>query len=141
MIFLLACIMLNPPPEIDKVLRQASFETKVPIEILRAVAYEESRYNPSATSPVGAMGLMQIMPVVAETYKVEDPYHPLQNALAGAKLLKSYFRQNHRSWPKTFASYNWGLRNVRENPKWPTNTRRYVSNIIRNLKPFLGSFY
>lgn len=139
--FLVAMVLIKAPVEIELALHKASATTGIPIEILRAVAWEESQYNPKVTSNKGAMGLMQIMPVVAENFKVEDPYNPLENALAGAKLLKSYYKQNHRNWPKTFASYNWGLRNVRENNTWPVTTMNYVTRIIKNLKPFLGAFY
>ncbi len=133
--------MIKPPIHVETALHNAAIETKIPINILRAIAWEESRYNPKVTSKAGAMGLMQIMPIVAENFSVSDPYDVNENALAGAKLLRSYYKQNNRDWARTFASYNWGLRNVRENRNWPGSTRRYVSNVIHNLKAFLGAFY
>lgn len=133
--------MILAPVNIEQALHNAAIQTKIPIHILREVAWQESRFNPKVTSKAGAMGLMQIMPVVAETFEVNDPYNPYENALAGAKLLKSYYKQNNRNWAKTFASYNWGLRNVRENRDWPLSTRRYVSRILGNLKAVLGALY
>jgi soluble lytic murein transglycosylase-like protein len=140
-ILFLIMALSRAPADIETALNKASHETKIPIDILRAVAWEESRYNPTAKSKAGAMGLMQIMPAVAKNFNVTDPFHPIQNATAGAKLLKSYYRQNKKDWPKTFASYNFGLGNIKAGKPWPLETRRYVTNIVNNLRAFLGALY
>ena len=50
----------------DDMMRRAAAESGHDWRLLSAIAYHESRFNPEAVSKVGAFGLMQIMPRVAE---------------------------------------------------------------------------
>lgn len=56
-------------------------------KLLAAIAYNESAFNPNATSPMGAMGLMQLMPSTARQYGASNPYDPEQSVRASAKLI------------------------------------------------------
>jgi len=55
--------------------------------LLEALVWEESRWNPKAVSPKGAIGLSQLMPGTAEELGV-DPHDPLANLAGGARYLK-----------------------------------------------------
>jgi len=110
----------------------------VPRAMMRAVAWVESRWSPTAGSSVGAVGLMQLMPSVAESLGVKDRTNPQQNAEGGAKFLKS-LRDKAGSWPVALAAYNWGPGNVfgssTRSPhmfeaQWPTNTQQYVREVM-----------
>src|SRR5690242_9022905 len=46
----------------DDIIRDSARQHSVRTDLVRAVVQVESGYNPSATSPKGAMGLMQLMP-------------------------------------------------------------------------------
>lgn len=81
-----------------------------------AVIHVESRGNAFALSPVGAMGLMQIMPPTGEELAAElgirwlgskvlfEPEVNVQLGIAYLRQLRSRFG----NWPTALAAYNWG---------------------------------
>jgi membrane-bound lytic murein transglycosylase F len=89
--------------------------------LLAALAYQESRFNPEATSAFGARGLMQVVPNTAQRFGVafEDIYVPERNIHAGSAFLKHLFEywerklEDHTDLNKfVLASYNAGLGHV-----------------------------
>lgn len=56
--------------------------------LVDAVVRAESGYDPQATSPAGAVGLMQLMPATARALGVADPYDPVQNVEGGVRYLR-----------------------------------------------------
>lgn len=59
--------------------------------LLSAIAYKESRFRHNVVSPSGACGLMQIMPVTARHFKIDQRRlsDPEVNITLAAKLIKS----------------------------------------------------
>jgi soluble lytic murein transglycosylase-like protein len=104
-------------------------------ELLRAVAYVESRFNPLARSPKGAQGLLQLMPVTAQAMGVSDPFDPAQNAIGGAKYLAHLVRKYGGDTERALAAYNWGPGNVDgtsddEESTLPNQVRGYVAKVL-----------
>ncbi|MEW5849409.1 MAG: transporter substrate-binding domain-containing protein [Myxococcota bacterium] len=56
--------------------------------LLAAQAYQESHFDPKVRSPMGALGLMQMMPAVARAYGVTRPMDPLDSLKGGARYMK-----------------------------------------------------
>jgi len=84
--------------------------------LVLAVIHIESRGNTFALSPVGAMGLMQIMPPTGEELaaKLDIPWRgsqtlfdPVLNVRLGTAYLKQ-LESRYRSMPIALAAYNWG---------------------------------
>ncbi|MBU4200079.1 MAG: lytic transglycosylase domain-containing protein [Verrucomicrobia bacterium] len=76
------------------------------------VAEVESSLNPDAKSPVGAVGLFQLMPETAKrfglkTFPFDDRVKPSKNARAAAQYLKILYQQ-FGSWSLALAAYNAG---------------------------------
>ncbi len=84
--------------------------------LVAAQIRKESGFDPNATSPVGAVGLMQLMPQTAEELGVTDRRDPLQSIRGGIryliKLRDSYFTEDGLTpierWRFVFAGYNAG---------------------------------
>jgi soluble lytic murein transglycosylase-like protein len=72
----------------DPILREAAESFGLPLALLRAVCHSESGFNPNAVSPVGAEGLMQLMPATSARMGVIDPFDPRDNIMGGARFLK-----------------------------------------------------
>lgn len=133
--------MILPPADIEETIQWAAAQAKIPAAIVRSVAYHESRYNPRARSPAGALGLMQLMPVNISSYNVTDPFDPDQSARVGAEMLRK-LKSRHKTWPKALAAYVWGTGNVKKKPsraQWPKRVCSYVDKVLRgaNLKTFI----
>lgn len=84
----------------------ASRQTGVPVALLHAVMRQESNGDPSSLSPVGAIGLMQLMPDTARGLGV-NPHDANQNILGGAKYLRQMYNK-FGNWHDAVAAYNAG---------------------------------
>ncbi|WP_299871527.1 transglycosylase SLT domain-containing protein [uncultured Cocleimonas sp.] len=76
--------------------------------LIKAVITAESCFNSSAVSPVGAQGLMQLMPATAARFGVLDSFDPEQNIQGGTKYLKFLLSYYDQYIQKAVAAYNAG---------------------------------
>lgn len=121
-------------PRLDlypKEFREAAKANKVDEAFVRAIAHAESGYDPKATSPKGAQGVMQLMPDVARENGVSDPYAYAQSIRAGAKLLSRLLAKYHGDYARAAAAYNAGSGAVAKYdgvPPYP-ETLEYVDKV------------
>jgi peptidoglycan DL-endopeptidase CwlO len=103
----------------------------LPTDLLAAQAWQESSFDPSATNPSGAQGLMQLMP---QYYPGVDPFDPQQAIPAAAQTLSQNFK-TFGSWSLALAAYNAGAGNVRKYGGIPpfAETQHYVAKILGNV--------
>lgn len=113
-------------------LQQIGSQYNLPTNLLCAVAYEESSFNPSAVNELsGATGMFQLLP----SYYPNAGQSWQNDAATAAQALSGYYTQ-FGDWTLALAAYNWGPTNV-EN--WinagqsagnvPSETTSYVANI------------
>ena len=118
-------------PDLEAFIDRVSAREGVDAKLVRAVIEVESGYRPSARSPKGAVGLMQLMPATARRYAVANPYDPATNIEAGIKHLKSLLARFPRAL--ALAAYNAGDAAVERFGGIPpyAETRNYVSRILQ----------
>lgn len=105
----------------DSIIKRHAREHDFDWKLIAAIIHQESRFRPTIVSPVGAYGLMQLMPSVAQTYRInfKKLSSPDLNIATGTR----YFRwiYNHFDKPGysaedkikfSLAAYNAGLGHV-----------------------------
>ena len=115
--------------------------------LIAAIIKCESDFIPTCTSPVGAKGLMQLMPSNCQELGVTDPYDPQQNICGGTREILSYLNYWSRKGKTgeellklSLASYNAGLGNVLKYGGVPpfAETRNYVIKVPNQFREYSG---
>lgn len=116
---------------LDEVIAEAASTYGVSPDLVKAVIQTESAFNPFAVSPVGALGLMQLMPVTAAYLGVADPFDPRQNVNGGVKYLSILLDRFNGNVALALAGYNAGPTAVARHRGIPPfrETRGYVQKI------------
>jgi hypothetical protein len=83
--------------DICRTLAQAAADNELPEEFFTRLIWQESRFDPAATSPAGAQGIAQFMPQTAATRGLTNAFEPLQALRESAgylRELRTTFRGN-----------------------------------------------
>jgi soluble lytic murein transglycosylase-like protein len=112
-----------------KIINEARKQGLSPILAL-SVAKQESNFEKTAKSYVGAVGVFQLMPATAKDLGV-NPWYPEQNIEGGIKYLKA-LKSQFGSTKLALAAYNAGPGTVNKYNGIPPydETRTYVKNIL-----------
>jgi peptidoglycan DL-endopeptidase CwlO len=124
-----AALALGAPSDLAGLFGAAEARNGLPTGLLSSVARAESGFRTGATSPAGAVGLMQIMPGTARELGV-DPRNPAQAVDGAARLLRSHL-DRFGSTPLALAAYNAGPGAVSRHggiPPYP-ETQNYVRRV------------
>lgn len=130
-------------PVIKNHLMAAANEFNIDYELLHAVIAKESRFDPLAVSPGGAIGLMQIMPATAANFGVRGDKNtsirkklsdPGTNVNTGSRYLRYLMNLFPGRLELAVAAYNAGEGTVkRAGNKIPDikTTQQYVKSVLQ----------
>ncbi|MCK5733451.1 MAG: lytic transglycosylase domain-containing protein [Candidatus Latescibacteria bacterium] len=96
--------------------------------LTRAIIWVESRGNPRSISPVGARGLMQLMPRTARVMGVTDSFDANQNIRGGVRYFKNQLNRFGKLEEALWA-YNAGPGAVQER-RLPAETLAYIRQVL-----------
>ncbi len=143
------------PLEYRESIELMSAEYGVPPELVFAMVRNESRFDPTARSRVGAVGLMQLMPDTAQEianklgYAEYDLTDADTNIRFGCYYLAYLYRNTGRNWRNAVAAYNCGIGKVNawlSDPAYSKDgeltaipvdeTRLYVEYVFRDAEKY-----
>ena len=125
----------------DHIIQQAAQQHGVSEGLIKAVMHTESGFNVNARSPVGAQGLMQLMPATARRFNVSNAYDPQENIMAGAKYLAWLLKRFNGNTSLALAGYNAGEGNVAKYGGVPPfrETQDYVRRVTSRVSNLYAS--
>ena len=120
------------PADLMSIFQEAAQTYGVDVNLLTAIARQESHFTASATSSSGAMGIMQLMPATAQGLGVNDAYNPYENIMGGAKYISQLLSRYNGDVSLALAAYNAGSGNVAKYGGIPpfAETQNYVSKVL-----------
>ena len=102
-------------PRLRNLFEEAGRVTGIEWQLLAAIGYHESHWNPLATSFTNVRGIMMLTGETADRMKVTDRLDPRQSIMAGARYLQMLKEQlppriadEERTW-LALAAYNQGM--------------------------------
>jgi soluble lytic murein transglycosylase-like protein len=126
--------------DLPALIRAAARKHRVSAAFITSIVAAESNFDPGATSPKGAVGLMQLMPATAQRFGA-DPAVPEQNVDAGThylRVLLDRYRRYRNCMTRVIAAYNAGPGVVDRYHGVPPyhETRIYVARVLAFMKKF-----
>ena len=130
----------TPTLDVAPFVHEASQKTGVPEPVIWAVLGAESAGNLRATSPKGALGLMQLMPKTWSMLRGDlglgsDIFDPHDNIIAGTYYLRYLY--DRYGWDGIFAAYNAGPGRYESHrdlaQSLPAETQAYIVRISEKL--------
>ena len=120
------------------IITEVATEHEIDPDLIKAIIWAESSFNPNAISNKGAQGLMQLMPATARSLGVEDSMNPESNIDGGVRYFKQLMVQFDGDEKLALAAYNAGSRKVREYNGIPPfeSTQFYVKKVFEYYQEF-----
>lgn len=121
---------LPVPRYLAEIIDDAARTHGVDANLIAAMAFKESRFNPNAVSRLGAEGLMQLKPKTARSLGVADSFDARQNVFGATKYLRKLLDRFDGNLDLALAGYNAGPERVaKEGPNATKEATEYVAMV------------
>lgn len=135
-------LLVNKFPQlaVDPMIRKAAAKHNVRASLVKGIVAAESAFNCNAVSKRGAVGLMQLMPQLAQQFGA-NPLDPQQNIEAGTHYLRTLldrYRKCKNCLTRVIAAYNAGPTAVDRYRGVPPfkETRDYVVRVLNFMRMY-----
>lgn len=135
-------ILFQPNLDVNKyddIINKTANKFGLDSALIKAIIKAESNFNHNAVSPVGAQGLMQLMPKTAYALSVDDSFHPEKNIEGGARYLRYLLKTYRGDLSLALAAYNAGEKAVAKyhyNIPPYRETQNYVRRVLSLYKSY-----
>ena len=107
-------------------------------ELVLAIMWQESRFKPNCVSPVGAYGLMQLMPGTMKELGISREHSWEENIHAGVRYI-CWLKKRVDSLDHVLIAYNWGIGNLRKYTSGqvsnlPRETANYIVQVKKHMR-------
>jgi soluble lytic murein transglycosylase-like protein len=128
--------LAETPLDVQRMVIEEAVKSRVPPALALAVARVESNFQSRAQSPVGARGVMQIMPKTArDVFGVHESqlWNARLNIRLGIGFLEQLYDQYGRRWELALSHYNGGTLagGSRATARPHDYTRKYIADVQR----------
>ena len=115
----------------DSLIHDSASRHRVDANLVKAIIYVESNFNPWAVSPKGCMGLMQLHPDTAVRFGVRNIFDPTENIEGGVQFLSYLMQKFNGDLEFVLAGYNAGEQAVARYNGVPPyrETQKYVIKV------------
>jgi soluble lytic murein transglycosylase-like protein len=132
---------IAPPREISAIVARMAKEAGVDPDLVMAIIWTESEFNPRAVSARNAQGLMQLMPETAARFHVTNTFDPTENIRGGTAYLRWLLDRFDGDLKLALGAYNAGenaIETYHGVPGFP-ETIRYIANVTKLYYATSGS--
>jgi len=119
--------------EIRQIIAEEAMETSVPTSLVLAVVKTESNFRPDHEGRDGARGLMQILPVTAESLGLvpSDLWQVRPNVRAGLSILEDALDRTDGRWEEAVQAYGSNRRKLKS-----VKNQRYVTAVLKSERQY-----
>jgi hypothetical protein len=123
-------------PPYRELVEAAAARYSVDADLITSVIAVESNFDPKASSPKNARGLMQLLPETAARLGVQNIYDPQENIDAGTRYLHELLQKYDNDLVLALAAYNAGPERVQQYGRVPpfAETISYVRRVKRSYE-------
>jgi soluble lytic murein transglycosylase-like protein len=128
----------NNSDDYNEIVKQISAKFEVESSLIIAIIKAESDFNHKAVSRKGAKGLMQLMPETALFMKLDEPFNPEANIIAGTRYFSILLERFKNNKTLALAAYNAGpeiVESYQGVPPYP-ETKNFIRKVLHYYKEY-----